>query len=286
MVPIVMDISIGMDPNLFSIGNLVLTWHGFFTFVSVAVALFLVARWANEEGIITDVIYSVAVWAIIGGIVGARAVHVIDRWDFYGDNIGNIFQIWSGGIAIYGAVLGGFMAGALYCMWKKYPVARIADIAAPGVLIAMAIGRIGDLINGEHFATITDLPWGVVYTHPQTISLYASAGANAFAPTHPATAYELLFDLAILGLLWPLRRHVRPDGMVFVLFLALYSVGRFFISFLRLDKEWLLGLNQAQLIAIVVLAITVPLLVYKAHFIVKIKADAQTGTESKKNRRD
>ena len=118
MTPILMDISIGMDPNLFSIGNLVLTWHGFFTFVSVAVALFLVARWANTEGIITDVSYSMAGWAIIGGLVGARAVHVIDRWDFYGDNLGSIVQIWSGGIAIYGAVLGGFVASALYAMWK------------------------------------------------------------------------------------------------------------------------------------------------------------------------
>lgn len=278
MTPILMDITIGMDPNLFSIGNLVLTWHGFFTFVSVAVALFLVARWAKTEGIITDVIYSVAVWAIIGGLVGARAVHVIDRWDFYGDNLGNIVQIWSGGIAIYGAVLGGFVAGALYAMWKKHPIGRIADIAAPGVIIAMAIGRVGDLINGEHFATRTELPWGVMYTHPQTISLYASADTNSLIPTHPATTYEMLFDIAVLGLLWPLRGRLRPDGMIFALFLALYSVGRFFISFLRLDKEWLFGLNQAQLIAIIVLAITVPLLIYKAQFSVKVKGDDSAGT--------
>ena len=158
-------------------------------------------------------------------------------------------------------------------MWKKHPIGRIADIAAPGVILAMAIGRIGDLINGEHFATRTELPWGVVYTHPQTLSLYASADTNALLPTHPATTYEMLFDIAVLGLLWSLRGRLRPDGMIFALFLALYSVGRFFISFLRLDKDWFLGLNQAQLIAIIVLAVTVPLLIYKAQFSIKVKAD-------------
>ena len=117
-----------------------------------------------------------------------------------------------------------------------------------------------------------------MYTHPQTISLYASADANSLIPTHPATTYEMMFDIAVLGLLWPLRGRLRPDGMIFALFLALYSVGRFFISFLRLDKEWLFGLNQAQLIAIIVLAITVPLLIYKSQFSVNVKGDDSAGT--------
>ena len=267
MTPLAMDISIGMNPDLFSIGSFALTWHGFLTFVAVVVAVYLVARWGRQEGIITDIVFSVAVWAIIGGIVGARAVHVIDRWDFYGSNPGQIFAIWSGGVAIYGAVLGGFVGGAIYAAWKNHPVGRLADITAPAMLLAMAIGRIGDLINGEHISTATSMPWGLIYTHPKTIAFYSSAGANSLVPTHPATTYEMLWDLAILGIIWTLRGRLRPDGMLFTLFLALYSIGRFFISFLRLDKEWFLGLNQAQLIAIVVLAVTVPLLVYRAQFV-------------------
>ena len=333
MTPLAMDISIGIDPDVFSLGPFVLTWHGFFTFVSVALAVYLVARWAREEGIVTDIIYSVAVWAIIGGIIGARAVHVIDLWgEVYGKNPIQIFELWSGGIAIFGAILGGFVGGYIYTIWanrwevykwkkatsqmgvayesverngylyvrpreklekgrgeelhrragvrfqenlggveyirlRNFPGARIADITAPALLITMALGRVGDIINGEHFSEATGLPWGFIYTHPKVQALFSSANLSSLVPTHPAVVYEVLLDLAVLGVIWLLRGRLRPNGMTFALYLSLYSVGRFFISFLRLDKEWLLGLNQAQLISIVILAITVPLLAYKAQFV-------------------
>ena len=131
----------------------------------------------------------------------------------------------------------------------------------------MAIGRIGDIINGEHFAKFTDLPWAVVYTHAD------SPGLGRFA-SHPAVAYELLFDLALLAVIWPLRKRLRPQGMFFALYGALYSTGRFFLGFLRDEcatsfycNEYLFGLNQAQILALIVILITVPLLVYKAQII-------------------
>lgn len=260
-------IRIGMDPDMFRVGNFILTWHGFLTFVAVALAVWLTARWAKREGIIPDTIYSVAIWAIVGGIVGARVVHVIDRWDFYSLFPGQIFAVWNGGIAIWGAVLGGFVGGAAYATWQKLPVGKIADITAPALLLTMAFGRIGDIINGEHFSDPTGMPWGFAYTHLKTQALYAQNNLSSLTPTHPTVVYEMLWDMAMFGLIWRLRGRIRPDGMIFVLFLALYAVGRFFLSFLRLDKEWALGLNQAQLISIVILAITVPLLVYKAQLI-------------------
>ena len=132
------SIVIGIDPYIFELGAFTLSWHGFFTFVAVALAVFLIARWGSKDGIDPDTVYSLAVWAIIGGILGARVAHVIDRWDFYGNNLGAAFSIWSGGLAIYGAIIGGFIAGALY-IWintryrglKGVSVGRLADIAAP-----------------------------------------------------------------------------------------------------------------------------------------------------------
>ena len=287
------SISIGMNPNLIDVGNFILSWHGVMTFFAVATAVFLVARWGGKEGLNVDSIYSVAVWAIIGGVIGARLLHVIDFWDSglgaggqlgYKDFPSEIFQVWSGGIAIYGAILGGFVGGALYimirnsdwflAMWEKiFPfmgeahranlpgIGRLADITAPALLFAMAIGRVGDIINGEHFSKATDLPWGVIYTHANSL-------AYLHPPTHPAVAYELIFDLVLLAAIWPLRDRLRPHGMFFALYLGTYSIGRFFLSFLRLETNEYFGvLNEAQVVAIIVVLITVPLLVWKAQLV-------------------
>ncbi len=271
-------ITIGMDPD-FDLGAFSLSWHGLLTFVAVAVSVILVTRWGTREGLSADAIYSVAVWAIVGGVIGARLLHVIDQWgDVYGSDPIQVVYIWQGGVTIYGAILGGFISAAMYMvtrnsawflgLWGRYfrflgepkkaplpSVGRLADIAAPAMLISQAIGRVGDVINGEHFADPSSLPWAVVYSHPE------SPGAGR-PPTHPAVAYELLMDLAILAVLWPLRNKLKVDGMFFALYLATYSLGRFFLSFLRAEFNEYGGLNEAQIIALVVLTVTVPLLVY------------------------
>ncbi|MED5208527.1 MAG: prolipoprotein diacylglyceryl transferase [Chloroflexota bacterium] len=279
------SISIGINPNLIDMGSIILSWHGVMTFIAVAVAVWLVARWGGKDGMVVDSIYSVSVWAIIGGVVGARILHVIDFWDeVYKNDFISVFAVWSGGIAIYGAILGGFAGGALYIIirnsdlflsiWRtalpfmgkahraNLPnIGRLADITAPALLIAQAIGRIGDLINGEHFASVTDLPWGVIYTHPSSPGVFRP-------PTHPAVGYELLFDLVLLAAIWPLRDRLRPHGMFFTLYLATYSIGRFFLSFMREEfNEYFGALNEAQVVAIIVVIITVPLLVWKAQLV-------------------
>tara|TARA_B100001750_G_C15482424_1_gene586227 strand:+ start:680 stop:1504 length:825 start_codon:yes stop_codon:yes gene_type:complete len=269
-----LEISIGINPIIFQYKSLIISWHGFFTMVGVLVSVLLVARWAKKENISSDIVYSVAIWGVLGGIIGARLVHVIDRWDYYSQNFGQIFTLWEGGIAIYGGILGGFLAGGLYAVLCKYPVRKLMDLTAPAVLISMAIGRLGDIINGEHFSKPTEMIWGFVYTHSSVQSLYNKfnpEGYSSFVPSHPAVAYELIYDLFIAAIAWKLKDIIRPQGMTFILFIALYSFGRFFISFVRYDKEWLLGLNQAQLIAIILLVITVPLLVFKVKFITKTK---------------
>ena len=279
------SISIGMNPNLINTGGFILSWHGVFTFIAVAVAVFLVVRWGTREGMVSDVLYSASMWAIIGGVIGARILHVIDFWDeTYQSNFVLIFRVWEGGIAIFGAISGGFVGGSLYllirnsagflALWRPFSflfgepnradlprIGHLADVTAPALLVAMAIGRIGDIINGEHFAKVSDLPWAVIYTHPD------SPGVGR-PPTHPAVAYELLFDLVLLAAIWPLRKRMRPHGMFFALYAATYSIGRFFISFLREEyNTYFGGLNEAQIVALIVIIITVPLLVWKAQIV-------------------
>ena len=156
-------ITIDIHPNLFSgdfVGAFVVSWHGFLTFIAVLVAVVLVGRWAPVKGIESDAIYSIAIWAIIGGIIGARLVHVIDNWDIYQDDPAQILAVWSGGIGLWGGILGGFIGGAAYAYFAKHPVGVIADLTAPVLPFAQSIGRIGDIINGEHCAKPLELFFG------------------------------------------------------------------------------------------------------------------------------
>lgn len=256
-------IEIDIGPYLISTGAFLLSWHGFFSFVAVATAVYLVGRWAPMKGIDPDDIYSIAIWAIIGGIIGARLVHVIDNWGFYQYNLLQILFIWSGGIGIWGGILGGFLGGAAYALVAKHPVGVIADLTAPALLLVQTIGRLGDIVNGEHCArAATEFILAFNWVNPSSDGRVCANGVGV--PVQPVIAYEMLWNLAALFVIWKLRDRLKPDGMLFALYLAFYAVGRFLVTFLRQDKVWVLGLQEAHFIAILVLVITIPLLIIKA----------------------
>jgi phosphatidylglycerol:prolipoprotein diacylglycerol transferase len=255
-------VEIEIGPNLASFSAFVLSWHGFFSFIAVATAVFLVGRWAPLRGIHPDDIYSIAIWAIIGGIVGARAVHVIDHWSFYQNTPGQIVAIWSGGIGLWGGILGGFIGGATYSLWRKHPVGVIADLTAPALLMVQSIGRLGDIVNGEHCANAWDFALGFVWQNPASDAGRCVNGIGV--SVQPVIAYEIIWNMLALVVIWKLRDRIRPEGMLFALYLALYSIGRFGITFFREDPVWAFGMQEAQYISLLVLAITVPLLLIKA----------------------
>lgn len=198
---------------------------------------------ARGGGFPEDSVLAVLPWAILGGIVGARVVHVVDNWDLYAPAPWRILLVNEGGIGLLGAILGGSLAAYAAALRLGLPAGPIADLAAPGLILGQAIGRIGDLINGEHLSLPTDLPWGVIYLDAD------SPGSRL--PVHPAVGYELLWDLVVLGLLFGIRRRLPIPGMTYWSYLLLYSVGRFFISYLRLDPVWASGLQLSQLLALV-----------------------------------
>ncbi len=257
-------VEIDIGPNLFTAGSFILSWHGFFSFVAVATAVFLVGRWAPMKNIDPDIVYSIAIWAIIGGVIGARVVHVIDNLDFYTDNPSQIIAIWAGGIGLWGGILGGFIGGTSYSLIKGYPVGVIADMTAPALLLVQTIGRLGDIVNGEHCAKAADFFLSFVWTNPDSDARICTNGVGV--SVHPVIAYEMVWNMIALAIVWRLRGKLRPDGMLFALYLALYSIGRFAVTFAREDRVWALGMQEAQYIALLILAITVPLLVVKARF--------------------
>ena len=257
-------VEIGIGSDLFSAGSFVLSWHGFFSFVAVATAVYLVGRWAPTRGIDSDTVYSVAIWAIVGGVLGARLVHVIDERAFYQSNPGEILAIWSGGIAVWGAILGGFVGGSVYALWAKHPVGILADLTAPVMLISQTIGRLGDVVNGEHCAKAADFFLSFTWTNPESDARICDNGVGV--SVQPVILYEMIWNMIALAIVWRLRGRLRPDGMLFAVYLALYSVGRFAITFAREDKIWALGMQEAQYIALMVVTVTGVLLLMKGRF--------------------
>ncbi len=244
-------LEIDLDPNLF--GGL--TWHGVYTALAVAMAVVVVARLAPKLDVDPSVVYSTATWAVPGGIVGARLIHVIDHWGFYSDNPLDIIYFWQGGVALFGAILGGALVGVVYALFRGYPMAKLADLTAPALLIAQAVGRVGDVINGEHFSNPTGLPWSWVHIHDRW------PGNPVLAPTpneggyHPSVGYEMVLDCVLLFVVWRLVGRVAPNGMVMLIYLVLYSLGRFAIQFTRVDAERAGSLQQGHIIALATIGV-------------------------------
>ena len=255
-----LTITIGMDPNLGKIAGLLITWHGVFTAVGIIAGVWLAVGVASSEriNIDPDTAYTLGMIVIVAGVIGARALYVIER---YGDtptlnSIDDIFKINEGGISIYGAMIGGAIAGWGYGLWKHLQSAAGADAAAFGMMIGLAIGRIGDIINGEHFAKASNLPWAVAYTHPNSPAFFRDA-------MHPAVAYEMIGDLLILGIIALLWRLRPKSGVIFTSAFLLYAVMRFFVSLLRVDsKAPIFGLTTPEIISLLVIVTFIPLLFF------------------------
>jgi phosphatidylglycerol:prolipoprotein diacylglycerol transferase len=243
-------IKIGIDPEIAHFGGLLLTWHGVFTAIGIALGVWVAVKMAARAGFIEDVSYTVALVGVPTGIIGARALFVIENHSMFAGRLLDIFRINEGGISIYGALIGGVLGGLAYGVWQRLPIRAGLDAAAFGMVLGQGIGRIGDIINGEHFAKTTDLPWAVIYTH-------ANSPSFGRAPQQPAVAYEFLGDLLIFGLLFLLWRFYKRDGLVFFSYAFLYSAMRMGTSALRLDNQVLWEFKMAQLVAMGVIAISI-----------------------------
>ncbi len=261
----ILAIEIAWDPNITRIGGLLLTWHGLFTaigiFAGVRLSLFLVTVVEYDY----DDAYTLALVGVLSGIVGARALFVIEHWESYGGNLGAILQITEGGISIWGAILGGVAGALAFGLWRGYPVARGLDLASFGIILGQAIGRLGDLVNGEHLARASDLPWAVFYTHEDSPAFVHSLLVGAH---HPATTYELVGDLVILAALFALLFRVfwRKPGLTFCSYLIGYAVMRFFLTYLRVDSSetFLPELRVPQLVSLLVVIAMIPAVWYFA----------------------
>src|SRR5256886_17420273 len=208
-----------------------------------SVASFRAARYLVKD----DRVYPFAIAVVVGGLLGARVAHVADNWSVYADRPLELVAFWNGGIGTTGAPIGSTIAGLVAARWLRLPIGFMFDISVIGIALGEAIGRIGDIINGEHHAiACSGLPWCVRYTHPATL------GQTEYV--HPVAAYDGLIMLAIFAVLLAYWRGVRgrpPEGRVYFAYLLLFGGFRFLTSFLRLDPLFIDGLQEAQLLGLI-----------------------------------
>ena len=247
-------IIMAVDPVLLSIGPVTIRWYGLMIAVGIALGVYVALREAKRLHVHEDAIFNCALWGVLGAIVGARGFHVIDRIDFYIQNPAAILAFQQGGLAIWGGLIGGVTAGAIYCFVTGQPVDRMADIAAPGLLLGQLIGRLGCLINGDAYGGPAELPWSITYVHPDALM------PDLGIPTHPYPLYEIIWNALVLGALWRLRRAGLPNGALFLMYLVLYSIGRFALTFVRQEALLVFGLQQAQFLALVIILVALPML--------------------------
>ena len=262
-------INIDINPVMFDVGPFTLTWHGLFTAVGIIAGVSLSVWLAKRDGIPTEVAQEIALVGVPCAIVGARLFYVFEHWGRFSDEpIKILTGITEGGITLYGGLIGGVLGGLLYALYHKWPIGIGLDAAAPGLILGQGIGRIGDLINGEHLADRTGLPWGVKYLHPDSpqyqYSLRNQDPNNPLAPldtyaVHPvAGGYELLGDFVILGLLlFVSYRFIKVPGWVFCSYVAMYGVLRFILSYFRFDEQTIAGMPVPQLTSAALLGIAV-----------------------------
>jgi phosphatidylglycerol:prolipoprotein diacylglycerol transferase len=244
------------DPTL-TLGPFRIAWHSFWSLIGMGVGSWLSFRLARRL-VKDERIYPFAIAVVIGGLIGARAGHIADNWPYYSARPDQLVAFWNGGVAVAAAPIGSAMAGWIAARRLRLPVGFMFDVTVIGIVLGEAIGRIGDIINGEHHAiACSGLPWCVRYTNPATL------GQADFV--HPVVAYDLLVDVLIFGVLlryWSAVRGRSPEGRVFWLYLVLYGGFRFATSFLRLDPFVLAGLQEAQILGLVYVIAGVPALVW------------------------
>ncbi len=217
--------------NGFNIGPLFVHYYGLAYVVGITASVLIARRLWREKGGDPDLVLTVALWGVPAGIIGGRLYHDITSWNEVAHNWYGWIAVWQGGLGIWGGILGGVIGGLIPLRKARVNIPEFLDAAAPGILCAQAIGRIGNYFNQELFGKPSKLPWALEISAAHRPAAYAAV--STFEPTF---LYELLFDLALAALLvWLIRRRAILAPGIFAIYVTGYSAFRIFEETQRID---------------------------------------------------
>ena len=236
----------------FSVGSLEIACYGIVLAAAMVTGLLLVMKVADRTGQRGDDYFDLGMIAIVVSVICARVYYVAFSWDYYSSHLGEIINIREGGLAIYGGVIGGVVTTALFCKIRKIKFLKTADTAVLGLVWGQALGRWGNFFNREAFGGYTDdlfamqLPVSDVRSGEITAEMWEKVkkiGGTEYIQVHPTFLYESMWNIGVLLILLFLTFRVKRkyDGMVFLNYLLLYGIGRFWIEGLRTDQLLLPG---------------------------------------------
>ncbi|HEU5227971.1 MAG TPA: prolipoprotein diacylglyceryl transferase [Ktedonobacteraceae bacterium] len=258
-------IYLNIDPVIFNIGPVAVRWYGLMYVVGIIMGLWAIRRYTMRKGIDQDMVYRILWWCIFAGVIGGRLYFVIQQPDFVQGYLlqpQRILATWEGGMAFFGAI---FLVIATL-IWRARaervnPLVLI-DVGVLFATVGQIFGRVGNIINGDIIGYRSTLPWSTVYVNPHSWACLNPATCNV--PVQPASVYELLTNLVLLGLLFFLARRVTRPGVLMLIYLYSYAITQFLLFFERdntivsfLGLNW--GLKQAQWTSLVLLVALLPI---------------------------
>lgn len=275
-----------MNPILFSIGKIKITYYGLMYAISFVLGIELGKRYGKQRGISPETVENYAFIAMISGLIGGRLYYVLFNLDYYLNYPADIIAVWKGGMAIHGGILGGIIGTCIYGAVKKINPLLLGDIAAAPLLLGQAIGRIGNLMNGEIYGVPVFTPFKVIFTlKPKFYEWYSyylslpiseqmnfknkvpwgivfpsgSPAGNEFPnlALHPAMLYELVLNFIGFLFIWLyLKNKKYADGTVWCSYIIIYSIIRIFVSFFRAEDLMFFALRAPHLISIILIVIS------------------------------
>ena len=248
-----------IDPVAIQIGPLSIRWYGLIIVTAIMVAIWLAYREAKHRDLDPEFVPDLSMVLVPTGILGARLYEVfLLQWPYYSQHPGEILAIWQGGLAIHGAVLGAALAGAIFMYLRKQPFWPWADIVAPALILAQAIGRWGNFFNQEAYGS--PAPESVISLMPNWLREGMTINGTVM---HPTFLYESVWNLLSFFVLYYFHRKKAPTGVVFSLYLITYNAGRLMIEGIREDSSFIFGwIRVAQLTSLVLVLLGFGLLFY------------------------
>jgi len=236
-----------MFPILIKVGSIELRSYGVMIALAFVAGTWLGVREARRKGFDPELIYDLLFIVMLASLAGARLYYVLASEPLeYLRHPWEILAVWKGGMSLHGGLVGGLLAGLWFTRSHRLPFWRFADTVTPSIMLGQAVGRMACVLNGCSYGRPTTLPWAITFTNPDS-------AAPHNMPLHPTQFYELSTDLALFGILWLLRKRMRFDGQLFLIYWMSYGLARLILESFRGDSLLVAGLIPVPQLASVVI---------------------------------